>query len=246
MAAESELATDVTPVQALHDRGRLLLEEGPDDIRKRSTTYSRGGLLFLATGISIVLVGVAAVSLGIPGVFLRSFLYMFPFLGLTLAFVGGVISWAAKGLTPIRVFENGIEASTLRGTRVFFSYGELTGVEETTDPVAGAHYLFRTSHKMPAIAVRKDMRGFVDLLESIRGKLGNASYIVDLEPTAEEIRAGRKLEYAMYAVASLLGLALAATFSAAANPGDPLPIFLSGLGLVTPLFVILAVTLTGY
>jgi len=230
----------------LRERGRLLLQEGAEDIRKRSRTYVRSGTVFSGTGIAITLVGLGALEAGIAGVFLRLFAAVLPIFGLALAIIGGVMMRAAKRLKPIGVYENGIEGSSMTGASMFFSYGELTSVEEITDPLGGAHYLFRTSGSMPAIAIRQDMPHFAGLLDSIRPKLGNADFLVKLDSTPAEIRAARRFEYGMYAAALLLGLTAAAMFSAATNPADPLFVFLSGVGLVAALFVMPLLAGTAY
>ena len=86
------------------------------------------------------------------------------------------------------------------------------------------------------------MRGLPPVLESIRPKIGRPEYLIRLVPTKEESVASRKIEYALYGVAVLVGVivstATAAVTFAASSPG----VFLTGLGLVLPPFTILTLT----
>jgi parallel beta-helix repeat protein len=141
----------------------------------------------------------------------------------------------------MRVYENGIEAHTLLGSRMFYSFGELTDVAETENPIDGPLYMFRSRGSTLPVPVRRDWPGLAELMEPIRSKLGRPEFLVELEPVPEEESAKRRTEYGFYGAVVSLGIGLAAFFSAVVNPGDSLGVILSGFGLIMPIMVSFAV-----
>jgi len=197
-------------------------------------------------GAAIAVPGPVLASLGVAGAFPLTLLSMFTVLGLALVAFGGFWWAASRKLRPMRFYENGIDIPAISGRPVFYSYGELTEVGKVASPVAGPVYAFRTRLAGQTIAVRKDMTGFADLLGRIREKLGREEFVVELEPTPADVKAERKIEYSVYAAVVVAGTAVGAAFSAVVNPGDPLGVFLSGFGLITPFLVMTGVTAAAY
>jgi len=157
--------------------------------------------------------------------------------------VGIVLMFMSRRLKPVKIYENGIEATAPFGGRTFFySFGELLDVTEMNNFIDGRIYIFRTSNPRQSIAIRKKMRGFPEMLDTIRAKLGREEFVVKSEVSPEEAVSSRKIEYGLYATATAVAAVISVLFILYAFSGQPVSLVLSGLGLITPIFVMLAVT----
>jgi parallel beta-helix repeat protein len=86
------------------------------------------------------------------------------------------------------------------------------------------------------------MRGLPPVLDSIRPKIGRPEYLIRLVPTKEESVASRKIEYALYGVAVLVGVVVSTAAAAVIFAASSAGVFLTGLGLILPPFTILTIT----
>ncbi len=230
------------PKPAVEGKGKLLLEESQEDIGERAEAFIRGGALLIGVGIAIAGIGVALLAMVLPTLFFFLLMMFFVF-GPMLAAVGIVLIFMSRRLKPVRIYENGIEATAPFGGRTFFySFGELRDITEMSNFIDGQVYIFRTANPRQSIAIRKRMRGFPEMLDTIRAKLGREEFIVKGEVSPEEAVSSRKIEYGLYATATALAAFISALFILYTFSGQPISLVLSGLGLVMPIFVMLAVT----
>ncbi len=229
------------PKPAVQGKGRLLLEESQEDVRERAGAFVRGGILLIALGAAVAVVGLALMRMGLAS-YLQFMFVMLVFLGPMFTVLGGVILAISRKLKPVRIYDNGIEASAPMGTRTFFfSFGELQDVTETRNFIDGEVYVFKTGAVYQNVAIRKRMRGFPEMLPAIRAKLGREEYVVkDVSP--REAVASRKTEYVLYATATIVSIVISAVFILYAFSGQSASVAISGFGIVMPLFTMLAVT----
>ncbi|MFQ6106794.1 MAG: right-handed parallel beta-helix repeat-containing protein [Thermoplasmata archaeon] len=242
--ARPDLFVDVEPkvLPSTTGKGRLLLEESGRDYESRSKSFAKGAMILLPLAVGIMIAGVYLLLLDIPffGIFLALIL-LFP--GILLVMVSALLYAASKKRLPLRIYENGFEVPLLLGKRTFFiSYGEITGIAERRNFIDGDIWVFETGKPNQMIAVRKDMKGFDEVLKFIRSKIGRAEHIVELEPTKEEAAASRKLEYALYTTGFVLGIVVSLVITTFAFLGWPAYFFFFGLGLILPPLTMLTTT----
>jgi len=230
------------PMPVVEGKGKLLLEESQVDIKERAGAFVRGGMVLIIAGIVMTGIGVVLLFVGLPFFFVF-LLVMFFIFGPMLIAVGLLLGVMSQKLKPVKIYENGIEASAPFGTRTFFfSFGELLDVTEMSNFIDGQIYFFRTSNPRQSIAIRKRMRGFPEMLDTIKPKLGREEFIVKGEMSPEEAVSSRRTEYGLYAVATFIAAFIGFLFILYVFSGQPFSLVLSGLGLVVPIFVMIAVT----
>ncbi len=230
------------PKTAVEGKGKLLLQESQEDIAERAQAFVRGGALLVGIGIVIAGVGVALLAVRLPTLFFLLLMMFFVF-GPMLAAVGIVLMFMSRRLKPVKIYENGIEATAPFGGRTFFySFGELLDVTEMGNFIDGRIYIFRTNNPRQSIAIRKKMRGFPEMLDTIKAKLGREEFVVKGEVSPEEAVSSRKMEYGLYATSAIVAVVISALFILYTFSGQSTSLVFSGLGLVMPIFVMLAVT----
>ncbi len=245
MATPGPFVAIPTVMPSGEGRGSLLLEESPEDVRERGTTYRKAGVLFLGIGAASLAIGFALQSLDVrTGSLFLTYVLWLPFLlALLLILLGGVFLLGSRQPRPIRIYEHGFEFPALVGGHtLFFSYGEVMGVRERRTFFEGETYVFTTQRPGQVLALRKTMRGLPPVLESIRPKFGRPEQLIRLVPTKEESVASRKIEYALYGVAVLAGVIVSTATAAVLFAGSSLDVVLTGLGLILPPFTILTIT----
>ncbi len=224
-------------------KGKLLLEESPEERRKRGRSMLKG---------AVVLGAITAVSLAAFPVFtsLGRFVATLAVIPLLVALFCGVFTvvflYASRVTTPMRVFENGFEVPHYLSGRVFFfSFGELDSLAERRNFIDGETYLFRTKQGQ-FFAFRKGIKGMPEAIESIRVKIGRPEYLIKLPESEQPTSGSRRLEYMFYCIALALG-GVGALIGVVLVYGDePFATQVAGLGLLLPPFGMIVVTYMAY
>jgi len=230
------------PTPFADDRGRLLIEEGREDIEKTGKAYVRRGGYLVALGGLTVALGFLNFIIGLTPVLTLMSMMLLMVASVSIA-SGLTLMFMSRKLKPVRIYENGIEGTALMGTRTyFFPFGKITAVTETTDSINGPVYVFRTTELGQSIAIRKRTRNFSEMLEVTRVKITREQSAVKWDVSPEEGVRSRKLEYGLYATAAIVGVVVSVMFILFVFPGQTTSFMLSALGMVMPIFIMLAVT----
>jgi parallel beta-helix repeat protein len=227
----STLPQSVSPTAG---KGRLLLEESPEEVRKRARAMVLGAGILIVLAVAFVLgwYVVAALLYG------RDFLLMFSVGAIifTLLFIAfaALLFAASRKMTPTRVYETGIETYSPLGTkRLFMSYGELLSVREVRNRFLGDYYAFATTSPSDVVIVSKSMRGFPEMLNSIRPRMGKAEFVVRPPETDEEKKSNRRLEYAIYASGPIIGIVMGVFVAFTVYGTEPIHLY-SYIGFFVP------------
>lgn len=224
-------------------KGKLLLEESPEERKKRGHSVLKG---------AVVLGAITAVSLAAFPLFnsLGRFVATLAVIPLLVALFCGVFTvvflYASRVTTPMRVFENGFEVPHYLSGRVFFfSFGELDSFTERRNFIDGETYLFRTKQGQ-FFAFRKGIKGMPEAIENLRGKIGRAEYLIKLPESEQPTSSSRRLEYMFYCIALALGGVGALMAVVLVYGDDPFTTQVAGLGILLPPFGMIVVTYMAY
>lgn len=177
-------------------KGVLLLEESQDEVRERTRPYLRLAAILIPVGLCLIV----ATAFSMPYIYLTwSYLMIAIMGGLLLLVLGLGFLGSSRMLTPVKIYENGIDVPMGRRT-LFVSYGEFTGMREQMNPIEKEMYIhLEGTTPYQRVGLRKSMRGLDRILDSIVSKIGKPEYVIEVEPTPQEETTARRFEYTMYA-----------------------------------------------
>jgi parallel beta-helix repeat protein len=232
------------PAVPTEGKGTLLLEESQEDLEKRKKSFTKGALVLIAFGVGLVGVGIAVVLLD-------AFFFFFPLFTLVMGFLvlalGIILLIVRNRLKPLRIYDNGFEAPLLLPNRtIFISFGEIVKTSSRRNFIDGEIYVYETGKPNEMVGIRKDMKGFDQIKEYIRSKIGRAEHIVRPEYSPEDEIASRKKEYLLYAVGLLIGVLLSLFFTYFLFRGMSLGVILWGLAFILPPLTTITITMVTY
>jgi parallel beta-helix repeat protein len=195
-------------------KGALLLEESEVDFEKRISTYGKAASVLVIVGIILLVVGIYLFLVPSGGYFTWMWMILPLLLGILLLYVGIAVLVTKHKLKPLKIFENGLEASFSWPARtVFISFGEILRMSESKSLTEGEIYTFHTGQPGIVVSVKKDLRGLQEIVGLIESKIGRAEHVVRLELSSDEKRASRRLEYSMYAFGLIGGVVVSLVLS---------------------------------
>lgn len=223
-------------------KGSLLLEESLEDVRERGKSWRKGSALLCSIALCLIAVG-TILLLYLPHFLLFFLGFLFIFSGVIFLLLGLVILVASYRIRPLRIYEHGFEAPTLLGDRkLFISFGEVTSMRERSTLIEGEVYFFDTGKPTQSVYLRKCTKGLDRYIDLIKSRIGRGEYLIELQPTEEEVAASRKLEYTLYLSGMLVGVVASVILIIYVFAGKSPFYYLYGLGLVLPALTMITTT----